>query len=80
MARMDFVVTILRRARPCTPPQEFSENQTLSQGIIIPWGRDREEGGRLLNSHLIPGAETTPTRPRLAPPPPVAGSRALLSS
>lgn len=66
---MDFVVTILRRARPGTPPQGFSENQTLSQRIIIPWGRDREEGGQPLNSHLDRGAETTPhpAPPRPAP-------------
>lgn len=63
-----FVLTILRRARPRTPPQGFSENQTLSQRIIIPWGRGPRRGWAATKFAPRAGRrDHPPTRPRPAP-------------
>lgn len=76
---MDFVLTILRRARPRTPPQGFSENQTLSQRIIIPWGRGPRRGWAATKFAPRSGRRDHPL-PGPAPPPPAAGSPAPLAS
>lgn len=72
-------LTILCRVRPRTPLQGFSENQTLSQRILIPWGRGPRRGWAA--TKLAPRARRGDhPLPGPAPPPPAARRPAPLES
>lgn len=75
---MDFVLTILRQARSCAPPRGFSENQTLSQRIIISWGR-RLRRGWVATKFAPRSTRRDHPRPGPAPALPAAGPARQLS-